>query len=77
MNTIRNKATNETTVHHVMPLSTTREELLKVLHPIFERNVIMKLLKSSLSKKEFILQTAVKHYLMTQSNSLILYQEIN
>ena len=77
MNTIRNKATNETTVQHVMPLSTTREELLKVLHPIFERNVIMKLLKSSLSKKEFILQTAVKHYLMTQSNSLILYQEIN
>ena len=77
MNTIRNKATNETTVQHVMPLTTTHEELLKVLHPIFESNVIMKLLKSSLSKKEFILQTAVKHYLMTQSNSLILYQEIN
>ena len=77
MNTIRNKATNEATVQHVMPLTTTHEELLKVLHPIFESNVIMKLLKSSLSKKEFILQTAVKHYLMTQSNSLILYQEIN
>ena len=77
MNTIRNKATNETTVQHVMPLTTTHEELLKVLHPIFESNVIMKLLKSSLSKKEFILQTAVKHYLMTQSNSLILYQEVN
>ena len=77
MNTVSNKVTNETTVQHVMPLSTTHEELLKVLHPIFERNVIMKLLKSSLSKKEFILQTAVKHYLMTQSNSLILYQEVN
>ena len=77
MNTIRNKATNETTVQHVMPLSTTHEELLKVLHPIFERNVITKLLKSSLSKKEFILQTVVKYYLMTQSKSLILFREVN
>lgn len=77
MNNVNNKVTNETTVQHVMPLSTTHEELLKVLHPIFERNVIMKLLISSLSEKEFILQTVVKHYLMTQSKSLILYREVN
>ena len=38
VNTVYDQATNETTYQHVTPLSTTQEKLLKVLHPIFERN---------------------------------------
>ena len=38
VNTVKDQATNETTVQHVTPLSTTQGELLGVLHPIFERN---------------------------------------
>ena len=75
MNTVNDQATYETTVPNVTPLSTTQGELLEILHPIFERN--MKLLKKNLSKKEFILQVVVKHYLMTQSKQLISYREIN
>ena len=38
VNIVKDQATNETTVQHVTPLSTTQGELLEVLHPIFERN---------------------------------------
>ena len=38
VNTVNDQASNETTVQHITPLSTTQEELLEVLHPIFERN---------------------------------------
>ena len=38
VNTVNDQATNETTAQHVTPLSTTQEELLEVLRPIFERN---------------------------------------
>ena len=38
MNTVNNQAADETIFQHVTPLSLTQEELLEVLHPIFERN---------------------------------------
>ena len=38
VNTVKDQTTNETTVQHITPLSTTQGELLEVLHPIFERN---------------------------------------
>ena len=38
VNTVSNQAVNETIFQHVTPLSLTQEELLEVLHPIFERN---------------------------------------
>ena len=67
LNTVNDEATNEKTFQYVTPLSTTPEELLEVLHPIFERNYEIIKKRRNLSKKEFILQTAVKHYLMTSS----------
>ena len=38
VNIVNDQATNKTTVQHVPALSTTQEELLEVLRPIFERN---------------------------------------
>ena len=38
VNTVNDQAANETIFQHVTPLSLTQEELLEVLHPIFERN---------------------------------------
>ena len=38
VNIANDQATNKTTVQHVTALSTTQEELLEVLRPIFERN---------------------------------------
>ena len=67
MNTVNNQAADETIFQHVTPLSLTQEELLEVLHPIFERNYEIIKKRRNLSKKEFILQTVVKHYLMTSS----------
>ena len=62
VNTANDQTANETIFQHVTLLSLTQEEFY-----IQYLNVIMKLLKSNQSKKEFILQTAVKHYLMTSS----------
>ena len=38
VNTVNNQAADETIFQHVTPLSLTRQELLEVLKPIFERN---------------------------------------
>ena len=65
MNAVNDQATNETTVQHITPLCTTQRELLEDLHPIFEHNY--EIIKKQLPKKEFILQTAAKHYLIMQS----------
>ena len=52
VNTANDQATNETTVQHVTPSSTTQEELLEVLRPIFECNYeIIK--KQSIEEKPY------------------------
>ena len=52
VNTVNDQAANETIFQHVTPLSLSQEELLEVLHPIFESNYeIIK--KQSIEKRVY------------------------